>query len=99
MPKKQKLPPEIIELWPEIFEDVDLVAIPMDYIKKVTVQSTDGSAWEIKFEDSEHNDEEDIVGETIAEFMEEHEDEIEEILFEIDAEKVIKEAKEFSSKW
>lgn len=99
MQKKQKLPPEIIDLWPEVFEHVDLIAVPIDYVKKVDVLSTSGSTWEINLDPSkfENDEAKELVEDSIVEFIEEREEEIQEVLFEIDAEKVIKEAKEFSS--
>ena len=35
---KNKLPPEVIKHWPEIFEDVEIKSIPIEYIHTVHVR-------------------------------------------------------------
>ena len=44
---KNKLPPEVIKHWPEIFEDVEIKAVPIEYIHTVHVHFHDGKIWEI----------------------------------------------------
>ena len=44
---KNKLPPEVISQWPEIFSDVEIKAVPIEYIHYAHVHFHDGKIWQI----------------------------------------------------
>lgn len=45
MPKK--LPNEIIKHWPEVFKDIDIHTIPIDYLSLIRIEFKEGKTWEI----------------------------------------------------
>ena len=47
MAKTTRLPPEVIKVWPEVFGDVDIKAVPIQYIKAINVSFTNGKKWVI----------------------------------------------------
>lgn len=49
MPKQNKrtLNQNIIEQWPEIFSDIDLSAVPLDYLHNVVITFRDGNQWNV----------------------------------------------------
>ena len=44
---KNKLPDEVIKHWPEVFGDVEIKAVPIEYIHNIHVYFHDGKVWEI----------------------------------------------------
>lgn len=49
MPKKpsKKLPKEVIRHWPEVFEDIEIDVVPLEYLDSVRVSFSDGKVWDI----------------------------------------------------
>ena len=47
MPKKKKLPAAVIDTWPEIFNDLSVDVVPIEYLHSVNVKFSDGKIWEI----------------------------------------------------
>ena len=45
MPKR--LPDEVIKHWPEVFKDIDIHTIPVDYLSMIRIEFNGGSIWEI----------------------------------------------------
>ena len=44
---KRQLPRDIIEHWPEVFKDVDIKTIPLDYLSSLRLEFTQGRIWEV----------------------------------------------------
>ena len=47
MSKENKLPADVIRLWPEVFKDVEIKAVPVEYIDSLQIHFKDGKTWEI----------------------------------------------------
>ena len=47
MAKKGVLPPDIVNAWPEIFKDIKIDVVPIEYLHSVKVYFKDGKIWEI----------------------------------------------------
>lgn len=91
MPKSTKLPPEIVDHWPEIFEDIEIKAIPIEYIKSINVEFTDGKAWVIEVDnDSITQNSPETVEESLSAFFEEYDNVIDSVDFNLDTAKVKK---------
>lgn len=92
-----KLPPEVIEHWPEIFKDIEIKAVPLEYITAVVVTFDDGRTWEIDLsaENLSEDDEDlaDVIDETLEAFFEEYDEYIESIDFRLNTQKVIDDIK------
>ena len=83
----KKLPKEVIAHWPEIFQDVEVHAIPLQYLNSITISFNDGRVWEIDLHDERNMLEEDLEY-SIESLLSEYEDVIEHIDFRLDTEKV-----------
>ena len=46
-PNKKQLNQNIIDQWPEIFADIDLSSIPLDYLHNVVITFKDGNKWNV----------------------------------------------------
>ena len=87
MPKNKKLPPDVIDHWPEIFGDIEVDVIPIEYLDSVRVQFNDGKIWDIDVKTSRKKQDLDIET-AMEELFEQYSDVIENIDFRLDTEKV-----------
>ena len=88
--KKSQLPPDVVDQWPEIFNDVDVKAVPLAYLHSMRIIFKDGKVWDLNIathakrnniEDLEHH---------LQELIETYEEVIEHIDFRLDVERVKK---------
>ena len=89
MPKSKKLPPEVIDHWPEVFDEIDIDVIPIEYLDSIRIQFEDGKIWDIDVKTSRKKDDVDIEV-AIEELIEQYEDVIVNIDFRLDTAKVKK---------
>lgn len=87
-----KLPQEIIDHWPEVFQDIEIKAIPIEYIRTAIVYFDNGDIWEIDIQ-GDFIENHDTAEEALELFFEEYDDSIIKVDFKIDSEKVIKDVK------
>ena len=87
-----KLPQEIIDHWPEVFQDIEIKAIPIEYIRTANVYFDNGDIWEIDIQ-GEFIQDHDTAEEALELFFEEYDVSIVKVDFKIDSEKVIKDVK------
>lgn len=97
MRKKGKLPPDVVKQWPEIFSDIEIQAVPLDYIDSMRVTFEDGKIWEIdinstraQIRDAETQKE---IEETLETFIKEYSDVITTVDFRLKTQKVISDIK------
>ena len=88
MPKKssKKLPQDIINHWPEVFDDVEIDVVPLEYLDSVRVQFTDGKVWDIDV-NTKKNRVEDLE-KSLDELFEQYQDHIKNVDFRLNTEKV-----------
>ncbi len=91
MPNKNRLPPEVIDHWPEVLKDVEIKAVPVKYISGIHVSFNDGKTWEIDI-DTDYTDD-DSLENTLNSFFEEYNDVIEAIEFRIDTPSLVSDVK------
>ncbi len=92
---KSKLPPEVIRHWPEIFKDVEIKAVPIEYIHNIHVYFHDGKVWEIDMDESVTKNTESINGieDSLETFLEQYNDEISHVDFRLNTSKVVEDVK------
>jgi len=81
----KKLPPEVVDHWPEVFEDVDVEVVPVEYLHSVRVTFDDGITWNIDITQEEKSVD---VETALADLMEQYQDESTHVDFRLDTEKV-----------
>ena len=88
MPKKpnKKLPQEVISHWPEVFDDVEIDVVPLEYLDSVRVQFADGKIWDIDI-NTQKNKVEDLE-KSLDELFEQYQDHIKTVDFRLNTEKV-----------
>lgn len=92
MSSNGKLPPEVVRHWPEVFKDVEIQTIPVQYLVSIRVEFHDGKIWEIEIDRNKLNDDQ-TVEDSLSDFFDEYADSITNIDFRLDTEKVIRDVK------
>ena len=82
----KKLPKEVISHWPEVFEDVEIDVVPLEYLDSVRVQFIDGKVWDIDI-NTQKNKVEDLER-SLDELFEEYNDHIKTVDFRLNTDKV-----------
>jgi len=90
VPKKpeNQLPPEIIDHWPEVFEDLDVKVVPLEYLSSVRVFFEDGKVWDIDIQKSKKTNSADELEDTLEELFESYDDVIVNVDFRLDTERL-----------
>lgn len=87
MPKKSsKLPPDVINHWPEVFEDIEVNVVPLEYLHSIRVSFNDGKIWEIDIIKSRNKVEN--LEKALEDLFSEYQDAIENVDFRLDTDKV-----------
>ena len=87
-----KLPPEVVRHWPEVFKDVQIQTIPVQYLSSIRVEFNDGKIWEIDIDREKLNDDQ-VIEDSLSDFFTEYSANIANIDFRLDTKKVIKDVK------
>jgi|TARA_B110000977_G_scaffold197114_1_gene278896 hypothetical protein len=87
VPKKKKLPAAVIDTWPEIFNDLSVDVVPIEYLHSVNVKFSDGKIWEIDVKKSLQKSNVNLET-ALEELFAHYEDSIDSINFRLDTEKV-----------
>lgn len=95
----KSLPREVVECWPEIFEDVKLRVVPLRYLHAVLVTFKDGKTWEIKVTAKTKKAGWDSFEKTLSELFRTYERRIDNIDFKLDSERVKKDIKKSTEKF
>ena len=92
---KNKLPPEVIKHWPEIFGDVEIKAVPIEYIHNIHVHFHDGKIWEIDLDQQSSVGDGDVnlFENSLETFLEQYNDEISHVDFRLNTSKVVADVK------
>jgi len=82
---KARLPKEVVAQWPDILKDIEVHAVPVEYLHSVRITFSDGKVWEI---DTNRNPEDVNLEEALESLLDEYEDSISSVDFRLDTEKV-----------
>lgn len=94
MSKRLFRPPDhLIKQWPEVFDGMYMNTMPLYYLNNVRLEFKDGRIWEIDIKTQLITLEADIVANKILDMFEEYSDEIENVNFDVDTEKLKKDIK------
>ena len=90
MSKKSEtgLPKEVVDHWPEVFEDIDIKVVPLEYLSSVRVFFEDGKVWEIDIAKTKEKNIAEPLENTLEELFTEYEDVINNIDFRLDTQRL-----------
>jgi len=92
MAKKGRLPPDIVKAWPDVFKDIQIDVVPIEYLHSVKVYFTDGKIWEIDVKKSLSKPDLDIET-ALTDLFDSYEESIANIDFRLDTQKVKRDIK------
>ena len=92
---KNNLPPEVISHWPEVFKDVEIKAVPIEYIHTIHVYFHDGKIWQIDMDEQKAKDANDLNGieNSLETFLTQYNDDIDHVDFRLNTSKVVDDVK------
>jgi hypothetical protein len=85
VPRGKKLPQEVINHWPEVFKDVTVESVPIEYLQCIRITFSDGKIWEIS---PSQNPQGIDIDQALEELLNEYEDSIVNVDFSVDTLKV-----------
>lgn len=93
------LPKDVIEHWPEVFDEIKLRVVPLDYLHAVLVNFKDGKSWEIKITSATRREGWDSFEQTLSELIKTYEESIDDIDFKLDPVRVKKDIEKSTKKF
>ena len=89
MSKASKLPPEIVNHWPEVFDAIEIKSVPIEYINSINVFFNNGKLYtiDVSREKTKYKDSESLET-SLETFFQEYDNVIKSIDFSIDTPKV-----------
>ena len=82
----KKLPKEVISHWPEVFDDVEINAVPLEYLDSIRVQFNDGKIWDIDINTSKNKVKD--LEKSLDDLFEQYQDHIKTVDFRLNTDKV-----------
>lgn len=88
MRKKSSLPQDVIDQWPEVFNEIHVTAVPIAYLHSLRITFKDGKVWDVNIAAhiKKHHDSD--LEDHLEELIESYEEVIEHIDFRLDVNKV-----------
>ena len=93
------LPKDVIEVWPEVFEEVTLQSLPLLYLHTVVINFKDNKSWEIKLTTKIKKDGWSSFQQSLSELLLSYEEQIDDVDFKLDAAKVKKDVEKLTNKF
>ena len=85
---KRRLPKEVVAHWPEIFSDLHVESIPVEYLLSIKVTFKDGKNWEIRLKNNRQKMTNKELEKQITELFKTYGDAIKNVDFRLDTNKV-----------
>jgi hypothetical protein len=85
---KKRLPKEVVAHWPEIFSDLHVESIPVEYLLSIKVTFKDGKNWEIRLKNNRQKMTNKELEKQITELFKTYGDAIKNVYFRLDTNKV-----------
>ena len=95
----KKLSKDVIESWPEIFEDVNLNVVPLKYLCSVQVKFKDKKIWNIDIGKNLRDDNWQVIQSNIQEMIMNYKDQIENVDFKLDTDQIKKDISRETAKF
>ena len=85
---KKRLPKEVVAHWPEIFSDLHVESITVEYLQSIKVTFKDGKNWEIRLKNNRQKMTNKELEKQITELFKTYGDAIKNVDFRLDTNKV-----------
>ena len=88
MPKSFKIPKHLVNEWPEVFEDMYISTMPVEYLHSIKLEFHDGRVWEIAVDDQLTSLKSQAIADRLIETLYEYADDVKKIDFKVNVEKL-----------
>jgi len=92
------LPKDVIDRWPEVFGEITLNVVPLQYLHAVKITFKNGKVWEIELQKDAKLDW-DNFEKQVKETMSQYEDNIENVDFKLDTDRIKKDITKHTNKF
>jgi hypothetical protein len=92
------LPKDVIDRWPEVFGEITLSVVPLQYLHAVKITFKNGKVWEIELQKDAKLDW-DNFEKQVKETMSQYEDNIENVDFKLDTDRIKKDITKHTKKF
>jgi hypothetical protein len=97
VPKRLFKPPKnLVEEWPEVFEDLYMNTMPVEYLHSIRLEFQNGRIWEIDVREHIHVVESQTIADKLIQMLHDYSEEIKKIDFQVDIERLKKDIKKSS---
>tara|TARA_Y100001935_G_C17216560_1_gene462931 strand:+ start:29 stop:355 length:327 start_codon:yes stop_codon:yes gene_type:complete len=96
-PKKKGLPPEVVDKWPDVFGDVDVRAIPLEYLHSLRVRFNNGKQWDIAVDVNKNPAKQ--LEKTLKELFHTYDSSIKHVDFKLDTDRVKKDVQKSTNRF
>jgi hypothetical protein len=96
---EKRLSKDVIESWPEIFEDVNLNVVPLKYLCSVQVRFKDKKVWNIDIGKNLRDDNWQVIQSNIQEMILNYKEHIESVDFKLDTDQIKKDISRETNKF
>ena len=93
------LPKDVIDVWPEVFEEVTIKTLPFLYLHSVVVNFKDNKTWEIRLTAKTKKEGWDSFYQNLDKLLSSYEENIEDVEFKMDAVKIKKDIEKLTNKF
>jgi len=88
VPKSFKIPKNLANEWPEIFEDMYISTMPVEYLHSIKLEFHDGRVWEIAVDDQLTSLKSQAIADRLIETLYEYANDVKKIDFKVNVEKL-----------
>jgi ribosomal protein S18 acetylase RimI-like enzyme len=88
VPKSFKIPKNLVNEWPEIFKDMYISTMPVEYLHSIKLEFHDGRVWEIAVDDQLTSLKSQAIADRLIETLYEYADDVKKIDFKVNVEKL-----------
>jgi hypothetical protein len=83
-----KPPKDLVQEWPEVFEDLYMNTMPIEYLHSIRLEFHNGRIWEIDIEDHVDQAHSQTIADRLIQTLHEYSTEIKRIDFQIDIDRL-----------
>lgn len=91
-------PKNLIQEWPEVFEDLYMNTMPVHYLEMLRIEFEDGRVWEINVQEQLSTTHSDIIADRLVNTFQEYREEIKKIDFKVNIDKLKTDVRNSSKK-
>jgi hypothetical protein len=88
VPKSFKIPKHLVNEWPEVFEDMYISTMPVEYLHSIKLEFHDGRVWEIAVDDQLTSLKSQAIADRLIETLYEYANDVKKIDFKVNVEKL-----------